>query len=219
MARDALDREKDIFIIKLGTQVRIEIGGVAARLKGTLVGIEEGDYLIIKVHNAIFAGIEDRLFQGNQIIVRYIDDGTVSGFSSKLIKALLTPIKLLYIEHPKTIENFDHRSQERVDCYLPASITIGDEERQGAIVDISEGGCCYLIRPRNGERLLSIQIGDDITMRCQFPGIEREQRISGNVRSFSIDMQETALRIEFHEIAPELQHTIAHYISAARELP
>ena len=218
MAHDALDREKDIFI-KLGTQVRIEIGGVATRLKGTLVGIEEGDYLIIKVHNAIFAGIEDRLFQGNHIIVRYIDDGTVSGFSSKLIEAILTPIKLLYIEHPKTIENFDLRSQERVDCYLPASITIGDEERQGAILDISERGCCYLIRPRNGERLLSVQIDEHITVRCQFPGIEGEQRISGKVRNFSMDMQETALRIEFYEIAPKLQHTIAHYISTAREFP
>jgi hypothetical protein len=218
MAHDALDREKDIFI-KLGTQVRIEIGGVATRLKGILVGIEEGDYLLIKIHNAIFAGIEDRLFKGNQIIVRYIDDGTVSGFSSKLIKATLTPIKLLYIEHPKTIENFDLRSQERVDCYLPASIAIGDEEHQGAILDISERGCCYLIRPRTGERLLSVQIGEHITMRCQFPGLEGEQRISGNVRNFSMDRQETALRIEFHEINPELQHAIAHYISAAKELP
>jgi hypothetical protein len=136
-----------------------------------------------------------------------------------LIEAILTPIKLLYIEHPRTIENFDLRSQERVDCYLPASITIGDEERQGAILDISERGCCYLIKPRNGEGLLSLQIGEHITLRCQFPGIEGEQRISGKVRNFSMDMQETALRIEFHEIAPELQHTIAHYISTAREFP
>ena len=216
MAQYVLDKEKGISI-ELGTQVKIEIEGVGIRLRGTLVGMEPGEYLIVKLHDATFDGLKDRLFQGNQIIVRYVYEGTVFGFLSKLIKTILTPIKLLYIEYPSIIENFDLRSQKRMDCFLPSSIIIRDEERQGAILDISEGGCCFLINMLKGEKLPSVQIDEQITLRCQFPGIEGEQMVSGKARKFSMDKKETALRIQFHELAPEVKNTIAHYISAAEE--
>lgn len=216
MAQYALDTEKGISI-KLGTQVKIEIEGVGIRLRGTLVGMEPGEYLIVKLQDATFDGLKDGLFQGNKIIVRYVYEGSVFGFLSKLIETILTPIKLLYIEYPRIIENFDLRSQKRMDCFLPSSIIIRDEERQGSILDISEGGCCFLINMLKGEKLLSVQIDEQITLRCQFPGIEGEQMVSGKARKFSMDKKETALRIQFYDLDPEVKNTIAHYISTAEE--
>ena len=214
---DHLDTGKRIFI-ELGTQLQIQIEGVAFRFKSTLVGIEPDNYLIIKTPGATpFGSIKHKLFRGSQFTVRYLARGTVFGFQSRLMGAISTPTKLLFLEYPNVVENCDLRSHERIDCLLPAKGNIKDKERQGIILDLSEGGCCYLIKALKGEELPSVQIDEQITLRCQFPGIEGEQVVSGKVRNIRRDEQGTALAIEFHEIAPEVQNIIVQYISTVKE--
>jgi len=214
---DYVTAGKRIFI-ELGTQLQIEFEGVAARLKTTLVGMEPDEYLIIKTPRAaLFGGIKSKLFRGSQIVVRYLYKGTVFGFQSKLLEPIFTPKQLLLVEYPKIIEHYDLRSHERIDCFLPANIKIKDKERQGTILDITEKGCRYLIKALKGEKFPSVQVDEQITLMCQFPGIEDEHVVSGKVRNIGREEQETVLGIEFHEITPEVQKIIAHYISTAKE--
>lgn len=214
---DYLNTGKRI-LIELGTQLQLEIGGVASRFKSNLVGIEPGEYLIIKTPTAAASdSIKKKLFRGNEIIVRYLYKGTVFGFQSQLIEATFTPISLLYVEYPKIIENHDLRSQERIDCFLPSKIKIRDEEIQGTILDINERGCRCLIKALKGETLPSVQVDEQVTLKCQFPGVGDEKVVSGKVRNISCDEHETALGIEFHEITPEVQKVIAQYISTVKE--
>jgi c-di-GMP-binding flagellar brake protein YcgR len=214
---DHLDTGKRI-LLEPGTQLQIEIEGVASRFKSTLVGIKPDEYLIVKTPKAALSGgVKNRLFRGNQIVIRYLYKGTVFGFQYKLVEAIFSPKQLLLVEYPKIIENCDLRSHERIDCLFPAKITIEDEERHGAVLDISQGGCRYLIKTLKGEKLPSVQIDEQVTLRCQFPGIEGEQILSGKVRNMKTDEQETALGIEFHEIAPEVENIIVQYISTVKE--
>ncbi len=60
--------------------------------------------------------------------------------SSKLIEAIFTPIRLLFVEYPKIIEHYDLRSHERMDCFLPAGTKIKDKDKEGAVLDISQKG-------------------------------------------------------------------------------
>jgi len=217
MAGDQVDTGKRISI-ELGTQLEIEIEGVPTRIKSSLVGIEPDEYLIIKAPEAALPdSIKNKLFRGNQIVVRYLCKGTLFGFRSQLVQVTSTPIRLLFVEYPKTIEAYDLRSHERVDCFLPAKIEIKDEEKNGAILDISEGGCRCVIKSSEGEKLPSVQIGELITLSCQFPGTESEQVISGEVKNVGMDKQKAVLGIQFHEIAPGLQNIIAQYISTVNE--
>ncbi len=208
--------------IESGTQLQIEIEGVAYRFKSVLIGMEPDEYLIIKTpmvpSDAPFGSIKHKLFRGSQIVVRYLYKGIVFGFQSKLIEAIYTPIKLLFVEYPKIIEHHDLRSQVRVDCLLPAKIKIKDEEKHGVILDISKKGCRYRIKALEDEKLPSIQIDEKITLRLQFPGIEDEHLVSGKVKNISRDYQEMSLGIEFHEITPEVQNIISQYILAFKEL-
>jgi len=217
---DYFDTGKRISI-ELGTQLQIEIEGVAFRFKSVLIGMEPDEYLIIKTpmvpSDAPFSNIKHKLSRGSQIVVRYLYKGTVFGFQSKLIEAIFTPLRLLFIEYPNIIEHYNLRSQDRVDCFLPAKIKIKEEEKHGLILDISKKGCRYRIKALKDEGLPSIQLDEQITLRCQFPGIEDEQVFSGKVRNINRDKEETTLGIEFHEIAPEFQNIIAQYILNIKE--
>ncbi len=125
MAGDHFDTEKRISI-ELGTQLEIEIEGVPTRFKSSLVGIEPDEYLIIKAPEAALPdSIKNKLFRGNQIVVRYLCKGTLFGIQSQLVQVTSTPIRLLFVEYPKTIENYDLRSHERIDCFFPAKIKMG----------------------------------------------------------------------------------------------
>ena len=217
MAGDHFDTGKRISI-ELGTQLEIEIEGVPTRIKSSLVGIEPDKYLIIKAPEAALPdSIKNKLFRGNQIVVRYLCKGTLFGFRSQLVQVTSTPIRLLFVEYPKTIEAHDLRSHERIDCFLPAKIEIKDEVKNGLILDISEGGCRYLIKSSEGEKLPSVHLYELISLRCQFPGTESEQVVSGEVRNVGMDKQKAVLGIQFHEIAPGLQNIIAQYISTVKE--
>ena len=217
---DYLFTGRRIFI-ELGSQIQIQIEGVAFRFKSTLVGMESDECLIIKTpmvpSNAPFTSIQHKLFPGIQIVARYLYKGTVFGFQSKLIKAITSPLRLLFVEYPKIIENYDLRSEERTDCFLPAKIEIWNQKEHGAILDISERGCRCLIKALEGKILPYIQIDERITLRCQFPGIEDDQVVSGNVKNFSRDKEEMILGIEFHEIATGLKTIIDQYVSNIKQ--
>ena len=74
---DHLDIGKRI-LLEPGTQLQIEIEGVTSRFKSTLVGMEPDEYLIVKTPKAALSGsIKNRLFRGNQIVIRYLHKGTV----------------------------------------------------------------------------------------------------------------------------------------------
>jgi c-di-GMP-binding flagellar brake protein YcgR len=218
---DYLFTERHI-LIGLGSEVQIQIEGVTFRFKSTLIGMESDECLIIKTpmvpSDAPFTSIQHKLFPGIQIVVRYLYKGTVFGFQSKLIKAITTPLRLLFVEYPKIIENYDLRSEERTDCFLPTKIEIKNEEEHGAILDISERGCRCLIKALDGKILPYIEIDERITLRCQFPGIKDDQVISGNVKNFSRDNEEMILGIEFHEIAAGLKTIIDQYLSNIKQL-
>ena len=136
------DTGKRIFI-ELGTEFQIEIEGITFRLKSTLVGMELGQYLIIKTPSfpSEVGNIKQKLFPGIEIVVRYLHKGTVFGFRTQLIEAFFTPRRLLFLEYPKVIEHYDLRSNRRVECIIPAKIILKEKETEGTILDINEKGC------------------------------------------------------------------------------
>lgn len=216
---DNLGTEKRVSI-ELGGQLQVEIKGIPARHQTTFIGMELNEYLIIKEpnfpHKLRISGIKHKLFPGNKITVRYVYKGSVFGFQTKLIEALYTPKRLLFIEYPKAIEKHDLRSTKRIDCYLPAITTIKDIETQGIILDINAKGCRCLIKAAKDMKLPVLQNDDQIALRCHFPGNKDEQMVSGRVKNINRENQETTLGIQFQEMTVELHSIIEQYISAVK---
>lgn len=205
-------------LIELGNEVHFEIEKLDRRFKSILIGMKPGEYLIFELpRDALSGNIKSIFFSGNIIIVRYLYDGTVFGFQSKIIDDLSAPRKLLFIEHPKIIARYELRSKKRIDCFLPAKIEIMDKEKQGVLTDISEKGCRYQIKTLKSEQLPSVQIDEKLILKFQFAGVEGEQPVSGKIKNIKKDEREMVLGIEFHEISPEVQNMINQYISNIEE--
>jgi len=206
--------------IELGTELQIKIEGVNFSFKSTFIGIKSDKYLIINVPvTSTYGSIKHKYFQGTKIIVRYLYKGTVFGFQSELLEDIYNPLKLLFVKYPEIIENHNLRSHERIDCLLPIKIKIKDEEKDGAVLDISIRGCCCVFKgTANDKELLSVQIDEQIPLMCQFPSIEGEQLILGKVKSIKKDKQQIVFGIKFHEIDTKIEDIINQYILAIKGL-
>jgi len=203
--------------VEVGSQLQVEIEGIPSRHQTTFIGMELFEYLIIKIpvfpHKIRLGDIKHKLFPGNQITVRYFYEGSVFGFQTKLIEALFMPKRLLVLEYPEAIAQHDLRSEKRIASFLPTTTKIKDKEAQGIIVNINQNGCRYLIKAVKDMKFPPVQMDDQITLRCQFPGEQDEQVVSGIVRNIKRDNQEMALGIQFRKMTDNLYDIISLYIS------
>jgi hypothetical protein len=203
--------------IEIGSQLQVEIEGIPSRHQTTFIGMELFEYLIIKIpvfpHKMRLGDIKHKLLPGNQITVRYLYEGSVFGFQTKLIEALFIPKRLLVLECPEAIAQHDLRSEKRIPSLLPTTTKIKDKEAQGIIVDINQNGCRCLIKAVKDMKFPPVQVDDQITLRCQFPGEQDEQVVLGIVRNIKRDGQEMSLGIQFRKMTDNLYDIISLYIS------
>ncbi len=205
--------------IEIGTQLQIQIDGVAFQYKSTLIGMEPDKYLIINASMALLSVARHKLYIGSKIVVRYLYKGSAFGFKTKLIDGLCEPLNLLFVGYPEIIEEYNLRSGERNDCVLPIKIKINNYEINGVIVDINEMGCsCVAKKGEEDKELSSVQIDEQATLMCQFPQIEGEHAILGKVKNIRRDKKQMTLGIMFHEIEPEIKDIIGQYILTIKDL-
>ena len=202
--------------IGIGTQLQIKIGGVEERLKSVLIGMDVDEYLVmIAPVSTTFGSIAQKFYEGNKITVQYLHGGTVFGFYSKIIGAINSPRKLLFVEYPNSVEKRNVRAAKRVDCLLPATIEIHKEAHRGVIRDISEGGCLCLLRYEKDKTLPSARVNSHISLRFQLPGVEGEQSALVEIRGVKLDIEGKTFGLKFLELDPELQRQITEFISYA----
>ena len=126
--------------IEVGIPLQIEIHGLDAKIKTKLIGMETWEYLIIKAPVG-YAGIRNLMVEGNKVVVRYVQEGTVYGFEAYIKCVIDKPTSLLVIDYPRSVEEKSLRKSERKDCYITCMIDIDGKESEGALVDISKAGC------------------------------------------------------------------------------
>jgi c-di-GMP-binding flagellar brake protein YcgR len=165
-------------------------------------------------HEVPLENIRSKLSPGIQIVVRYLNKGRLIGFRAKLIEAIFTPQRLMFLEYPKTFEHHDIRSIKRVNCTLAVTMTIGNYESKGTMLDISRKGCRCLTSTTKEIKLLSIKKEEQISFRCQFPGVQDDQVVTGNIKNIKMDKQETAIGIQFQKMGADVKGIIDRYISS-----
>jgi len=71
--------------------------------------------------------------------------GKIIGFSVKVLHYQATPVSLVFLSYPIELIEHNLRKEGRLDCRLPATISIDEEVYGGYISDISPGGCCFVL--------------------------------------------------------------------------
>jgi hypothetical protein len=210
MGFDIFDYGKRISL-EIGVPFQLKLVDVAFPLQSVLVGMEIDEYLIIKIPSQ-FSNVKHKLYPGVEIIVRYIYQGIVFGFQTKLTDVIFKPVKLLFLEYPKIIEHHELRSHKRAHSIFPATIQIKDKISNGAIIDISKSGCrCHILAtPKN--LLPPAQIDEDILLTCKFPGLNGDHKIMGIIRNIEKSRKDLIMGVEFKFIEEKINDHINNYI-------
>lgn len=203
--------------METGTTLKIQVKGANTRITSELIGIEEGEYLIIKMPPLHTLGdTKTLLYKGTDIVVRYLLKGTVFGFQSVITDLISTPKKLIFIEYPKKFDNYELRTNKRMDCYLPASINISNDIIEGSITDISKEGCQFIVETSKVvNRTMLLQIDNKIDIRFQLPGVEKKLIATAQQKNVKKDKNSVNIGIWFTNMDAEIQTIFYDFLTKA----
>lgn len=200
--------------IEYGARLRLETTGVEMPLESRMVGMEN-DYLIITTPPNPQGLLDHKFYEGNEFVVRYLSHGTVYAFQTKLRAMITTPLPLLFLEYPKIVQRDELRCKKRANCMIPTVFTYKEEEKEGAILDISVTGCRCLIRePGRGSRIIHLDADRMVTLSCKFPGVKGQTLLHGVVRNMKKSAKEMDFGVLFNDETPrESLKLVSWYIS------
>ena len=98
-----LSKAKGIYI-DIGTKLYLDIDGVSFSVTSIFVGMLKDEFLIITLPRR-YKNIQNKLFRGNKMVVKYLFDGSVSAFQTSVIEMITNPIKALAVEYPKVVRS------------------------------------------------------------------------------------------------------------------
>jgi c-di-GMP-binding flagellar brake protein YcgR len=166
-----------------GKKISIQLEAEAGKIACTCRGVAFEKYLMVQM--AVLAHQEGMLDPGAVVIVRYLIDGSVYGFRSRVIQAIIKPFRLVFIEYPSELELYKLRTCERIDLFIKAGLSIHDMTLSGVIVDLSCGGCLMVLEGESvgsgllvaGQEPTSLTFSIDseiITLPCRIVRIMEE---------------------------------------------
>lgn len=208
--------------INIGTELLIEIVNLGLRIKGTLVGLEYGSYVIVRISPRDLVGnfrSEDVL--GSAIIIRYLFKGSVYGFKTSIMNTVSNPARILFTKYPENIEGMNIRTNPRYSCILPARTAFGDETFDGVMVDICmEGGRCVIKRPPGSELdglCSAMDANKTAAIKLDLPGMDKPIEIKVSVRNISKDNDRVSFGASFDAMGQQDRSSLEKFISLISE--
>lgn len=199
--------------IELGTEILVESPRVSGRLRSQLVGMASGQYLIVKAPVTPELGALHKVYpDGDELVLRYLYNGTVFGFRSLVIGAVTHPARLLFLDYPSSVDEHNIRNSPRLECFIPCRVDLGGEaQAEGTIIDISQTGCQVLLRSDH----LEAEIAQDAAVELHFfmPGKDTEHVLKGDIRRLSRDPRRVRLGVAFSTPAENVYRSVYDYLS------
>jgi len=191
-----------------GKIIDLQLNGPSSvRIKPTVIGIDVGRYLLVKLPNKLnFADYKDVLLAGNGAVVRFIvegEHGECVAFSTVIDHVMTVPERLIFLNYPTSIENRQLRSHQREKTHLPAHISQHKQGEMlagscigGYIVDISPQGCQFSFKA-NGQH--SAVKKCPIYIAITLVGYEKPLIVRAHVKNHRIENQSIVVGIMFDE--------------------
>ncbi|MFQ5736430.1 MAG: PilZ domain-containing protein [Thermodesulfobacteriota bacterium] len=207
--------------VTLGVEVLVEITNLKLRIKSLMVGMEHGRYIIVRISpQDLIGNFRSEAVLESPMIIRYLYNGTVYGFETRVLNVVAQPAKLFIVSYPEKIEEYSVRNRSRYECVLPASTMFGNDIVDMVIVDISREGCQAFIKvtePKRDELYGLIQVNKKIDMRVQFPGSEGRYDLVGIIRNVGKEPDKIILGVLFQSLAPDAKVQLDKYIDLIAE--
>ena len=186
--------------IQVGTKLSIYQEGLEGYIAAYYVGEKNGHHVALTYHKTESAYIEE-INEQNDIKVRYFESDVRYEFKSRIIERLEEPVDLIVLEYPSEIYSVDKRNLERINCLVSAKVKNPVDDAPpvvGVIANINKTGClCNLTEIEDDKKLFSI--GEQVELKCQFPGLVGEQSAEGKVVRVQGEGKDIILGIEFNK--------------------
>lgn len=187
-----------------GTKISLEtVGG--NRVSVTLLGMVANSYVVLRDIPARSGLMDFSLNYGEKVVLRYLHEGTATGFRSYVLNMAREPERLLFVAYPAEIQQLSLRRANRVRCTLPAQIAMDGDVITGVLADFSETGCQCVLR-----RSDVADLDDDVELiglqvDVAAPGLDGEMlELSGTIQRVLKDERRLRLGIRFDDAQPEL---------------
>ena len=202
--------------IPLGTPLLIEPSGLGERFKSMFIGMERNKFLISKIPR--IPGVGEHLYTDKGVTVRYLHEGNVYGFETKILSVAMAPFRLLFLQYPYMLETLNLRNSQRLDCYLPASIKLGEEWVVGLILNISAGGCQLALEAKKGQKLPPVTADDQIMLEFKMFGTEQPIMIGGMARNVNLsNTNRLTMGVKFDDLSEYAEKIISDYLRSVAE--
>jgi hypothetical protein len=137
--------------------------------------------------------------------------GKVFTFEATVLRTLQRPYKISILSYPAKIGQHELRKEKRIECFIPATLTCGDNEIDGVIVDISVGGLKVNIDdPPADPADLCAQIGNHLLVELPSLDMKEVLKFECEVRSTASDVEELSLGLQF--VDDDDRQKIEHYV-------
>ncbi len=203
-----------------GAKVILELSGLPDKLATVCVGHVRGRFVVTQAPVVPDTG-RDALYQllypDNTAIVRYLHDGTVVGFSTRVIRFIQLPFPLVFFTFPKKLESHDLRRHPRVSCCLPGQANVGGADLPGMVLDLSHSGCLFTAAlPESGPAMTPpVAIDDDVLLRCGLFGQSPDTALAGVVKRVALSGRRLELGLKFHKLPDPAKQAIGSYLDQA----
>ena len=199
-----------------GTELTLTIDQLNTDLMCTLIGIEEGKHIIIKLLDEK----QIKPFLPEQhAVAKYLSDGIVYSFKTQILSVISHPSVLIFIDYPDSIRQHNIRSHKRIDCLLPNKIIIEGNTIESTIVNISRGGCKLLIKNiEEGEDSPFKYIDKDIIVILSQAGNVDELRIPSKVVSAYRVNIENYFGIKFQIDDEDIRNELDYYLQTIEKI-
>ena len=199
-----------------GTRMILDVRGMPDKLITACVGHARKRFVVVQMPALPEAGRDafyQMLYPDNEVIVRFLYEGTVVGFSARLIKCIQIPFPLVFLTYQKKLESHDLRKHRRVPCCIPGQGVLGTEALPGMITDLSLSGCQFSAAFDGPQPTLAID--DTMDLRCELFGRDAQGHLACSVKRVSLSSKRLEIGLKFREVPPQTQDALRGYLQEA----
>lgn len=185
---------QDIFDV--GRNVSIETD-YKYYLTARLIGWERNLFLIVALTHS--AGKKEPLKVHDTCKIRFLKDGVAYGFETIILTVVSHPYPVIFLQYPKTVEEFTLRKFHRVKSDLHGRLLdeSGKHVSDATITNISVGGCGVRIPLGEGKSLSSQN-----SYYIDFSILETNLHLFCIIRKIRNERDACCLGLEFFNISP-----------------
>lgn len=199
-----------------GQQVSITFGGEDKQYFCFCWGVCRDRFFMTQI--PADSDIQSKLSGGVSAIVRFVESGVVCGFKTRVNKAITHPFRLIFFDYPKSIDTVNLRESKRIPIFLNATIRWKEEAYEGAIRDLSEGGCFFEMNYWQDEAFDDMKVGATFPIKFIIHGDDAETELECKAVRVIRDQDELRMGLSFNRERQKTTGRISGFISYISKL-